>query len=90
MGEIDEALRIPKDKYYVVFIDYRKTLELINREMLSSNKLKDVIGGIHPLSKIIEGIMAYNTVRSGPSTRMHVAQTAHFRLRMMHTIIISY
>ncbi|KAJ4431484.1 hypothetical protein ANN_20082 [Periplaneta americana] len=57
--EIEEALSKPKGKYYVVFIDYEKAFDYINRNILR-RKLKDMIGNDHPIAGIVEDIMRRN------------------------------
>ena len=59
--EVQNALSHPTGKYHVVFVDYKKAFDLINRQTLVS-KLKQTIGDDHPLARIIEDIMAYNFV----------------------------
>lgn len=76
LDEIEEALRVPKGKYHVVFIDYTKAFDMIDREKLM-NKLKGMIGDQHYISKILEHILIYNIIEieDGISTSNEIRQT---------------
>lgn len=59
--EVEQALRHHKGKYHVVFIDYRKAFDLIDRNILL-NKLKGMLGNSNPLVRIVEVILTYNYI----------------------------
>ena len=59
LHEIEAALNRPKGKYYVVFIDYEKAFDYINREKLLT-KMRDMIGNDHPIAEIVHDIMRRN------------------------------
>ena len=61
MGSIEEALRHPKGKLYVVFIDYSKAFDMINRQKLM-HKIENSFGKNHYLTNTIRKIMESNKI----------------------------
>ena len=59
LHEIEEALSRPTGKYYVVFVDYEKAFDYINRDKLL-RKMRDMIGNEHPIVGIVHDIMRRN------------------------------
>ena len=78
VDEIEEALRgiTGKPKYLAVFIDYKKAFDLLDRKKVM-NKVKRFIGDTHPLSSILNNIMAYNFIEidDGVTTTPKIRQT---------------
>ena len=74
--ELEDTIKKPKGKYHVVFIDYEKAFDMLNREKLRQ-KITDMIGKSHPLVKLIEYILAYNFVETddGITTARIIKQT---------------
>ena len=65
-----------KPKYLEVFIDYKKAFDLLDREKVM-NKVKRSIEDNHPLSSILNNIMAYNFIEidDGVATTSKIRQT---------------
>ncbi|PSN30821.1 hypothetical protein C0J52_17327 [Blattella germanica] len=61
MGSIEEALRHPKGKLYVLFINYRKAFDMINRQKLMHKK-ENSLGKNHYLTNTIRKIMESNKI----------------------------
>ena len=78
MDEIEEALRriTGKPKFFAVFIDYKKAFDLLDREKVMT-KVKRIIGDTHPLSSILNNILAYNFIEidDGVTTAPKIRQT---------------
>ncbi|KAJ4449792.1 hypothetical protein ANN_01196 [Periplaneta americana] len=60
--QIENTLRHPGKKYHVVFVDYCKAFDLINRETLI-RKLSNMIGESHALTTIIADILSCNYIQ---------------------------
>ena len=61
MENIKEALRPTGGKYHVIFIDYSKAFDLLNREIVI-RKLKEILGEETTMTKITENILIYNKI----------------------------
>ena len=61
IDSIEDTLRHKGNKYYAVFIDYRKAFDLINRDILIQ-KLRLILKDSNPLTTIVTSIMEYNYV----------------------------
>jgi retron-type reverse transcriptase len=76
LKDIDEALKMPKGKFYTIVIDYTKAFDLLNRKKLLT-KLENLIGTRNPHTVIVKNILAHNTVviNDTVSTSKDIIQT---------------
>jgi hypothetical protein len=76
LKDIDEALKMPKGKFYTIFIDYTKAFDLLNRKKLLT-KLENLIDTRNPHTVIVKNILAHNTVviNDTVSTSKDIIQT---------------
>lgn len=76
LNDIDDAIRIPRGKFYAVFIDYTKAFDYLSRQKLVQ-KLQHMLGEGSPLWTIVTNILAVNKVRinDGTSTSDSIIQT---------------
>ena len=59
---IEDTLRHPKRKYHVVFVDFEKAFDRINRQILIK-KLGGLIGSTDPITMLISNILLYNYIQ---------------------------
>ena len=59
---IEDTLRHTKRKYHVVFVDFKKAFDRINRQILIK-KLGGLIGSTDPITMLISNILLYNYVQ---------------------------
>ncbi|PNF13826.1 hypothetical protein B7P43_G12433 [Cryptotermes secundus] len=58
---IEEALRHPRGKYHVVFIDYSKAFDLLDRSIITT-KLKEIVGEENTTTRLIGDILKNNKI----------------------------
>ena len=61
LEDISEALRHRGRKFHTIFIDYRKALDLLDRELITE-KLRQSLGNDNYLTEILSEILQHNTV----------------------------
>ena len=75
INQAQDTLRDTGKKYFVVFVDYSKAFDLINRDTLIQ-KLNHMIGDNHPLTIILSNILMYNHIQisDGTATSKRITQ----------------
>jgi hypothetical protein len=71
LNDIEEALRLPGGKFFMVFMDFSKASDMLNRMKLMT-KLKHIIGPDHAMTRILRDILALamsKPMRSLPSRK---------------------
>lgn len=68
-GDISNALNGPDKKLLVIFVDYKKAFDLLDRGKLLI-KLETVLGHANPLLEIIRCILAFNYVTVNDNTAL--------------------
>ena len=58
---IEEALRHPRGKYHVVFIDYSKAFDLLDRSIITT-KLREIVGEENTTTRLIGDMLKNNKI----------------------------
>lgn len=76
MYDVEEALRHPGGKYHVIFIDYSKAFDLLDRRT-TTEKLRQLVGGSNSLTRIVEEILSTNsiTIKDAVTESRKITQT---------------